>query len=97
MSDTHHITVEVNNPGPITVSTVGLQGTPGSAGAGAGTLVFDQPTPSTVWTVDHALGYQPSVAVVVDGAEVVAAVERVSITRIVVTHSAPQSGSVYLS
>ncbi len=49
----------------ISVVTVGQQGPPGADGAAAASLahVFVQATPSTLWIINHNLGFKPDVSV----------------------------------
>ena len=56
-------------------------------------FVFEQPTPSTVWVINHNFGYEPSVEVIDStGAEVEAAVTNPSINQTVVTFSVATAG-----
>lgn len=43
------------------VDAVGPPGPTGPAGAGDQSFLFTQSTPSTTWTINHNLGYKPSV------------------------------------
>jgi len=56
-------------------------------------FVFEQPTPATVWVINHNFGYEPSVEVIDStGAEVEAAVTNPSINQTVVTFSVATAG-----
>ena len=73
---------------------VGPVGPPGASGAG---FVYLQPIPSLVWTINHNLGFEPSVSITdVFGAFVEAEVLNVSTNVTVITFLAPLSGKARL-
>lgn len=58
----------------------------------------DQPTPATVWTIDHNLNGYPNVtAVDTGGARIVGTVDYVTANRVTITHATPYAGAAYLS
>ena len=62
------------------VTTVGPQGP-----AGAGAFVYTQSSPSTTWTINHNLGYIPSVELFDTGSqEIEATVSHTSINQTVI-------------
>jgi len=61
----------------------GPQGVPGQSGAG---FTHDQPTAATVWTINHNLGFRPSVELyTVGGVEFDAGITHTSLNQTVVT------------
>lgn len=67
-----------------------------TAALGICARTFEYPTPAASWSLTNPLPYPPAVTVVVAGEEVDADVERVGNT-ILITHSRPLAGVVYLS
>jgi hypothetical protein len=62
------------------------------------TYVHSQGVPSTVWVIDHDLGFYPNVSVVDSaGEQVEGEVDYISGTRVQVTFTAAFSGTAYLS
>ena len=62
-------TVEVSGsdtPSVIELSVVGPQGPPGAAFS---TYTHVQSTPATIWTINHNLGYRPSVELLDSGSQ----------------------------
>ena len=70
-----------------------FQGPPGSVAA----FVFQQATPSAVWTIDHDMGVFPNVYVLdTAGNECEGAVTNPTVNRTVITFSAPFAGTARL-
>lgn len=61
-----------------------------------GTFVHVQASPSFTWTVNHHFGVQPSVDVIVDGAEAKAEVSHPDTGTTVITFGASTAGTAYL-
>ena len=75
--------------------TVGPQGPQGPVGAG---YDFNQTTPSSTWTINHNLGYKPSVDVYDSGSqEVDADVSHPTANQTVIVFSVPLSGFARLT
>lgn len=74
----------------------GPKGDPGPTG---GTYIHQQVTPSTTWTIDHNLGFDPAGIRIVTsgGSELEGAVTYTSPNQVVVTFSTAFSGTAYLS
>jgi len=73
----------------------GPQGPPGPGGAG---FNFTQAAPATVWTINHNLGYYPSVELFsVGGLEIDADVQHMSLNQTIVTFLIPTAGSARLN
>ena len=72
---------------------------PGEAAAtGDKHYLYDQPTPSTDWTITHNLGKQPSVEVIDSGGNLVfGKVEYPSLNTVIVRFSVPFSGTATLN
>lgn len=69
----------------------------GGGGGGGGSFTFTQTNPSSVWTIDHNLGFIPNVIVVDASGELVfSEVRHPSVNRTVVTHGMPFAGTAYL-
>lgn len=49
------------NPFTGALDIVGATGPAGPPGSGDPSFIFTQSTPSTTWTINHNLGYKPSV------------------------------------
>lgn len=56
-------------PTVVRVVTQGPQGPQGPQGEAANPFVFTQSTPSTTWTINHNLGYRPSVELFDSGSQ----------------------------
>lgn len=70
-------------------------GPPGVAGTPGGSFTHTQSSPSVDWTVNHNLGFRPTVAVLTTGGvEVEAHVVHTSTTQLHVYLAAPATGSV---
>ena len=82
----------------VEVSESGLQGPPGTSGEGATRYVHTQASPSTLWTVNHNLGYTPaSVRVLsVGGLEMIAEVVEVSVNQLQVSLEEALTGTVVI-
>jgi hypothetical protein len=69
--------------------------TPGQQGGGSGTAayVYQQLTPATTWTINHNLGYRPSVELLDSGSqEIDGAVSHPTVNQTVVTLSPATAG-----
>jgi hypothetical protein len=59
---------------------------------------FNQSSPSDTWTINHTLSGKPSVTVVDSGGNIIIGdVQYISNTQVVITFTAPFSGSAYLT
>lgn len=78
----------------VTIATPGPQGPPGPAGAsGAGGYEFTQASPALTWTVNHNLGFRPSVELLTTGwQEMVADVVHTSVNQFIVYFNAATAG-----
>lgn len=82
--------VDVVRQGP-----AGPQGEKGEIG---GTFSHSQTVASTAWTVNHNLGFKPSVTVLTEGGkERLAEVSHVSVNQLIVNFLTASTGSVELS
>lgn len=80
------VTVPVTNT--VTAVTQGPQGPPGGAA-----FVYQQTAPATVWTINHNLGYKPSVELLDSGSqEIDGAVAHPSDNQTVVTLNPASAG-----
>ena len=64
---TNTVTVTEGDTTVVTVTTAGPQG-PGGGGAGAA-YVHTQASPATTWTINHNLGFRPSVELLDSGSQ----------------------------
>ena len=77
----------------VEVLVPGREGQPGPPGLGSEGYVFNQPTPSGSWTINHNLGYRPSVAVFDSGSqEIDAEVSHPSVNTTILTLNPPTAG-----
>lgn len=51
----------------LNIVSSGLQGPPGPPGESAATYIHTQSTPSSIWTINHNLGFKPSVELLDSG------------------------------
>lgn len=73
----------------------GKKGDKGTSGAG---LVFNQPLPQSVWTINHDLGFWPNVRVFdTSGDECEGDIDNPSLNICVITFSAPFAGIARLT
>lgn len=83
-------------PPPGSVPTAGMQvlrGLPGPPGNGEVSYTHPQPVASTTWTVNHNLGYRPSVsALSVGGKLMLADVVHTSLNQAVISFDQPTAG-----
>lgn len=87
------VTVAVSPAIAVEHSTSGPPGPPG----GTAGVNFVQPTPAATWTINHNLGYRPSVELFdTGGNEFVADVLHTSINQVVVQLADPIAGSARL-
>ena len=85
--------VVVTSSGPM--GPVGPQGPPGPTGAG---FDFVQASPATVWTINHNLGYRPSVQMFnVGGLEVLGEIQHTSNNQTLITFNIAVAGTARLS
>lgn len=91
-------------PGPPGVlGPVGPSGPTGPAGPPgdsilANSFVFDQGTPSSIWTVIHNLGFHPAVTVVDSGGnEVEGHTTYISVNELQISFTLPFGGKAFLS
>lgn len=86
------VVVRVEKRERIVVPVAGLQGRPGSPG-------FDhsQTAPATVWTINHNLGFRPSVQTFsVGGVEMLGSVQHISLNTLTLTFAAAVAGTARL-
>lgn len=60
------------------------------------TFLYEQPVASTSWMVNHNLGAEPDVSVVIAGQVIPADVNYTDLNNLTITFSSPQSGVAYL-
>ena len=85
--------VVVTSSGPM--GPQGIQGPPGPTGAG---FDFTQASPATVWTINHNLGYRPSVQMFnVGGLEVLGEIQHTSNNQTLITFNIAVAGTARLS
>jgi hypothetical protein len=83
------VTVPVTST--VTAVTVGPQGPQGPAGSAA--YEFVQASPATIWTINHNLGYRPSVEILDAGSqEIDGEVAHPSVNQTVVTLNPASAG-----
>ena len=76
----------------------GATGATGPPGTGAATFTWNQMVASTVWTITHGLGNQPSIYTKDSAdAEIVGDVSYPDTNTAVVTFSTPEAGVAYLN
>jgi hypothetical protein len=87
---TNIVVTTLGPPGP-----EGPPGPPGPSGAG---FDFTQVSPVTVWTINHNLGYRPSVQVFnVGGLEVLGEIQHTSNNQTIITFNIAMAGTARLS
>ncbi len=101
------ITVTVKEVGPsrVIVATEqvqgprGILGIPGIAGVGSDKFeIYNQVIASSMWDFDHSLGRYPSVVVLdEEGFEIIADVQILGTTRVIVRLGSPIAGEAYLT
>lgn len=80
----------------VTEASPGPKGDQGDPGTGA--FIYEQPVPSSTWTINHNLGFFPGVTVVDSGGtDVVGSITYVDEDNLYVTFNAPFGGTAYLS
>ncbi len=86
-----HVALSFPQVSGLVLSAVGVQG---PAGLGSAVVTtFTQPTPSSFWTVNHALGYFPIVRLKTLGtAEIEGEINHVSENQFTVTLNSPMAG-----
>lgn len=60
-------------------------------------MTYVQAIPSSVWTIQHTLGYEPNVSIIVGGEEVDAEVDYPNISVVVITFGIPVAGTARLT
>jgi hypothetical protein len=91
-NDGSSVVVLVPETTVVTATTVGPQG-----GAGAG-FVFTQPSSASTWTINHNLGFKPSVDVYDSGSQQIQAeVSHASVNQTVILLTAPTAGFARLT
>lgn len=69
-----------------------LQGAPGGPGGGSA-YEHQQPTPSATWTINHNLGYRPSIVLLsVGGKTMVGDVIHTNVNQAIATFDQPTAG-----
>lgn len=70
----------------------------GPAGTSGGGLTYTQSSPAPTWTINHNLGYRPSVEVLdAGGSEVDAEVQHISLNTTIVSFNVATAGSARLN
>jgi hypothetical protein len=79
----------------VAVITEGPQGPKGDAGAG---YIYTQQSPASTWTINHLLGFKPSVDIYDSGSQQIAAdVSHPSLNQSVILFTAPTAGFARLT
>lgn len=87
--------VQINAAPSVTLALAALLGSGSVANGG---VTFNQASPSTTWTINHNLGYRPSVTLLtVGGAEFDAEVIHTSVNQTVISLTAATAGSARLT
>ena len=83
----------------VEIATEGPQGPPGTGGGGGtSAYVFTQSTPSTTWTINHNLGFRPSVELLDTGSqEIDGQIAHPSVNQTVVTLNPATAGLARLT
>lgn len=82
-----------SGPSVVRVVTAGPPGPPGPAGAAGNAYIHTQATVSATWTINHNLGYRPSVELLDSGSqEIDGDIAHPSVNQVVVTLSPPTAG-----
>lgn len=97
---TSNVVVTTTLTNTVNIVTVGPQGPPGATGPtgpagppGASAFVFTQSTPATTWTINHNLGYLPSVELMDSGSqEIEGEITHPSINQTIVTLAPATAG-----
>jgi len=88
---TNTVTVTEGDTTVVTVTTAGPQGP--SGGGGAAAYVHTQSTPAIVWTINHNLGFRPSVELLDSGSqEIDGEIAHPTVNQTVVTLSPATAG-----
>jgi len=83
------VTVTQGNTTVVTVATAGPQG-PGGGGAA---YVHTQSTPATTWTINHNLGFRPTVELLDSGSqEIDGAISHPTVNQTIVTLNPATAG-----
>lgn len=83
----------------VEIATEGPQGPPGTGGGGGtSAYTFTQSTPSTTWTINHNLGFRPSVELLDTGSqEIDGQIAHPSVNQTVVTLNPATAGLARLT
>jgi hypothetical protein len=88
------ITISVGGNRPISSVVQDGQGPPGPPSAGAAGFNFAQSVAASVWTINHNLGYRPTVALQTGGGvELIGQVSHLSANTVQVTFTTPRTGT----
>jgi|SRR5271165_1748867 len=94
LTDTNSIIINVAASPAVEIVTQGLQGTPGIPGPPGASYLFTQNSPVTLWTVNHNLGFVPSVTLYTTGGqEMDAEIVHVSNNQCLVYFISAQAGT----
>ncbi|GAA4209352.1 hypothetical protein GCM10022252_75720 [Streptosporangium oxazolinicum] len=95
----HQLVIEQTGDVELTIAVPGIQGPPGPPGPGGGGFhTHTQTTAARVWTIVHALGRRPGVAVEdEDGNELDAGVSCPNNHTVIVTFGPATAGRAHLS
>lgn len=89
--------VRVVGDGPTQLARVVTEGPQGPPGADATAYVHQQPSASATWTINHNLGYRPSVELLNTGSqEIEGDVVHTSVNQTVVTFTSAVAGQARL-
>lgn len=90
------VTVQVNGPTTVAASTVGIQGP--SGGGGSAAYTYTQSPAAMVWTIDHNLGFRPTVTVFSEsGDEVRPNIQNPTVNRTTIGFSEAFAGTARLT
>jgi hypothetical protein len=88
---TNTVTVTEGDTTVVTITTAGPQGP--SGGGGAAAYVHTQASPATTWTINHNLGYRPTVELLDSGSqEIDGAISHPTVNQTVVTLNPATAG-----
>lgn len=88
-------TLRIDAEDNIQVVSIGIQGPPGP---GAASYDFTQSSPSTLWTINHNLGYRPQVELRTTGGVIMLAeVTHISVNQVQVSFAVSTAGTARLN
>lgn len=88
------VVTEVLSPQIVEVITPGVQG---PSGAGGARYIHTQSSPSSTWTINHNLGYNPSITLLsTGGVEIEAGIIHSNLNQVLVSFVIPMTGTANL-